>query len=117
MPKDWANFLILRNQGVLMKLLKTSLVAGLGLVLSGCTSLISGLSGEVILDTRLLEETIEEGVLDQTGLTSTATCPDSLSGVPGDVRQCTVEDDFGGIYFVDVTIQNREGDITWQVRP
>lgn len=100
-----------------MKPLGISLIAGLALVLSGCTSLISGLSGEVILDTRLLEETIEEGILNQAGLSATATCPNSLSGLPGDVRQCTVEDDFGGIYFVDVTIQNREGDITWQVRP
>lgn len=100
-----------------MKFRVIAIAAGVAFALSGCTALLATVSGEVILDTQLLEQTIEEGVFDQTGLYAEVACPSMLSGEPGDVRQCTLEDEFGGLYFVDVTIQNREGEIVWEVRP
>ena len=78
-------------------------------------SAVAELSG-VTLDVALVEENIEEGVLDQSGVSVVAICPDPLVGEVGDTRTCTIEDEYGDVEFVDVTIQNSEGDIVWQVR-
>jgi hypothetical protein len=74
------------------------------------------ISGDVILDSSLVEENIRDGVREQSGLVIDVECPDPLSGLVGDSRQCIAEDDFGQAYIVDVTIQNRDGYIVWQVR-
>ena len=39
-----------------------------------------------------------------------------MVGEVGDTRTCTIEDEYGDVEFVDVTIQNAEGDIVWEVR-
>ena len=82
--------------------------------LASCSA-VAELSG-VTLDVALVEENIEEGVLDQSGVSVVAICPDPLVGEVGDTRTCTIEDEYGDVEFVDVTIQNSEGDIVWQVR-
>ena len=70
----------------------------------------------VDLDVARVEQTIEDGVLDQADVYVTATCPDPMSGQVGDTRTCSIEDDYGDTELVDVTIQNDNGDIIWQVR-
>lgn len=85
------------------------------MLLPGCAQVVQSVSG-VTLDSRLIENTIEEGVLDQSGVSVVAECPDSLSGQPGDVRQCLVTDDLGNKALVDITIQNMQGFITWELR-
>lgn len=78
---------------------------------------VSGqVSGELTLDNAKVEKIIHDGVKKQTGLDVKAECPSRLAGKVGDVRQCTVTDDFGTVTFVDITIQSSSGDITWQVR-
>ena len=73
-------------------------------------------TGEVQLDSGRIESVIEAGVLEQVGEATTATCPRPLSAKVGDTRQCTVVDSIGGTYFVDITVQNSNGDITWKVQ-
>lgn len=70
----------------------------------------------VDLDVSRVEQTIEEGVLKQADINVVATCPDPMSGQVGDIRTCSIEDDYGTNGLVDVTIQNDQGDIVWQVR-
>jgi hypothetical protein len=86
------------------------------LTLSGCAQLAPLVSGEVFLDSDLVEKTIEDGVLEQSGFYVVAECPDPMSGQVGDSRQCILTDELGSIYFVEVRIQNRDGFITWQVQ-
>lgn len=99
-----------------LKKLTSILISLAVLPTSGCVNVIPSVLGEVVLDTQLIEQTIEQGIWDQAGVAVTAECPSQLSGKPGDVRQCTVEDEFGQISLVDITIQNLNGDITWQVQ-
>ena len=82
--------------------------------LTSCST-VDQLTG-VTLDVSRVEQTIEEGVLKQADTSVTATCPDPLSGQVGDTRTCSIEDDYGNTNLVDVTIQNNNGDIVWQVR-
>jgi Domain of unknown function (DUF4333) len=73
-------------------------------------------TGQVTLSVSAVENEIESGVQKQAGITVTATCPNPLMGKPGEVRQCTIQDSTGTTAFVDITIQNTAGDVTWQVR-
>ena len=82
--------------------------------LASCSA-VAELSG-VTLDVSRVETMIEDGVLEQGGFDVVATCPDPLVGEVGDTRTCTIEDEYGDVEFVDVTIQNAEGDVVWQVR-
>jgi hypothetical protein len=82
--------------------------------LTSCST-VDQLTG-VTLDVSRVEHTIEEGVLKQADTSVTATCPDPLSGQVGDTRTCSIEDDYGNTNLVDVTIQNNNGDIVWEVR-
>jgi hypothetical protein len=84
--------------------------------LSGCSTAASLISGDVILDSSVVEENIRDGVLEQSGLVISVECPDPMSGQVGDTRQCLANDEFGNSYLVDVTIQNREGYIIWEVQ-
>lgn len=75
---------------------------------------VSGqVSGELTLDKAKVEKIIHDGVKKQAGLDVKAECPSRLAGKVGDVRQCTVTDEFGTVAFVDITIQSSSGDITW----
>ena len=93
------------------KLMGASILA---LLLSSCSA-VDAITG-VTLDVSRVENEIENGVLDQAGYSVTATCPDPLSGQVGDTRTCSIEDDYGTVALVDVTIQNSNGDIVWKVQ-
>ena len=70
----------------------------------------------VTLDVSRVENMIEDGVLDQGGFSVTATCPDPMSGQVGDTRTCQIVDEYGDTALVDITIQNDNGDVVWEVQ-
>lgn len=76
----------------------------------------SGLTGQVNLDVAKVEQMIEDGIYDQSSYTVIATCPSPMAGKVGEMRSCSVEDESGDTYIVDVTIQNKNGDVLWVVR-
>lgn len=100
-----------RSISLLLISLSTIFAAGL---LTSCST-VDQITG-VDLDVARVEQTIEDGILEQTDIYVTATCPDPMAGQVGDTRTCSIEDDYGDVELVDVTIQNDQGDIIWQVR-
>jgi hypothetical protein len=74
------------------------------------------LTGQVILNSSRVEDSIESGVKKQSGFAVTATCPSPMAAKVGETRQCTVTDDTGTVALVDVTVQSTAGDITWLVK-
>jgi hypothetical protein len=84
------------------------------LPLASCSA-VAELTG-VSLDVSRVEAMIEDGVLDQGGISVIATCPDPMVGEVGETRTCSIEDEYGDTELVDVTIQNANGDVVWQVR-
>lgn len=93
---------------------RLALLSLVAFALSGCAA-VDSLTG-VTLDTGKVENMIEQGVLDQSDVSVTATCPDPISGQVGDTRTCSIEDEYGTTALVDVTIQNANGDVVWQVK-
>jgi hypothetical protein len=100
-----------RRTSLLVIPIGTLLAAG---ILSSCST-VDQITG-VDLDVARVEQTIEDGILEQADIYVTATCPDPMAGQVGDTRTCSIEDDYGDTELVDVTIQNDQGDIVWQVR-
>lgn len=76
----------------------------------------NGLTGQVTLDSSRVENEIETGIYDQSGYSVVASCPSPMAGKVGETRSCSVEDETGTNYIVDVTIQNKNGDVVWVVR-
>ena len=88
----------------------------LTLVALNSFGVFSGLTGQVNLDVPRVEQMIEDGIYDQSGFSVVATCPSPMAGKVGDTRSCAIEDENGDTYVVDVTIQNKNGDVIWVVR-
>ena len=82
--------------------------------LASCSA-VAELSG-VALDVSRVETMIEDGILEQGDIIVVATCPDPMVGKVGETRTCSIEDEYGDTELVDVTIQNSEGDVVWEVR-
>jgi hypothetical protein len=82
--------------------------------LASCSA-VAELTG-VTLDVSRVEAMLEDGVLEQGGFSVVATCPDPMVGEVGETRTCSIEDEYGNTELVDVTIQNTEGDVVWEVR-
>jgi hypothetical protein len=102
----------IRNRTSALIILTAFLIVGT----TGCTEVASVVTGEVLLDSPKIEAEIEREASRQLGSRITVECPDSMSAPVGGTRQCVARDEFGGTSLVDVTVQNREGYITWQVR-
>ena len=118
----WGKMTIVKHSGI-TNLRKLSLrkfltlaAAMLTVSIGGCSNATAVINGDVILDPGLIETEIETGVLNQIGVSVIADCPDPMSGKVGDVRQCVIEDDFGSVAIVNVTIQNADGYIVWEVQ-
>ncbi|CAN2190165.1 Domain of unknown function DUF4333 [Candidatus Nanopelagicaceae bacterium] len=99
----------------------TPRLIALGLISLICSTALTSCSTVdqitgVDLDVSRVEQTIEDGILDQADIYVVATCPDPMAGQVGDTRTCSIEDDYGDTELVDVTIQNDQGDIVWEVR-
>ena len=86
------------------------------LLLTGCSTAASLIGGEVVLDSKKIQDGIRKEISNQSGLNVSVECPDPMSGPVGESRQCVAEDDLGQKYVIDVTIQNRDGYVVWQVR-
>jgi hypothetical protein len=85
--------------------------------LTGCASVFgSGFlptSGEVILDTTLVEQEITDGIATQLGVEVIVECPSVMKGAPGDTRNCVATAFDGSVVRVVVVFENELGDITW----
>lgn len=97
-----------------MKKTLVSLFAALAL--AGCSEVTAVMNGEVPLDSARIEAQIEDEVSAQIGGPVTVECPDPLSAEVGQTRQCVIEDSYGTTALVDITVQNSDGYITWEVR-
>ena len=75
------------------------------------------LNGEVALDVNVIETTIHDGVLEQSGEEVSVECPSTMAGKPGETRNCVVTDSTGAVYFVVVTFESSKGDISWKLDP
>jgi hypothetical protein len=100
-----------RSKSLLVFSVGALLIAG---SLTSCSS-VDQITG-VDLDVDRVEQMIEDGILEQGDIYVTATCPDPMAGQVGDTRTCSIEDDYGDVELVDVTIQNDNGDVIWEVR-
>jgi uncharacterized protein YceK len=70
----------------------------LTLLLTGCSSVLSSISGEVTLDTAKVQQSI-------------------VDGIPGDTRNCVATALIdGSTAKVVVTIESSQGDITWEMQ-
>jgi hypothetical protein len=100
------------------RMLKILGVGCLAFGLGGCASLLGGNWGpfsEVTLDTALVEQEIETGILEQSGIQTSVDCPSLMQGQPGDTRNCVATAIDGSVARVVVTIESVNGDITWFV--
>lgn len=104
------------TKGNAVKKIHLLAVATLLVTLSACTEVSSVVNGEVLLDSNKIERSIEEEAGQQLGASVTVECPDPMSAAVGETRQCTIEDEYGSTALVDVTVQNREGYVTWETR-
>jgi len=72
--------------------------------------------GTVNLDVSMIEQEIQSGILDQSGLAVTVACPETMQGKPGDTRNCVVTTADGTYIKAVVTIESSNGDITWETQ-
>jgi hypothetical protein len=70
----------------------------------------------VVVDTPLVEQSIEREILRQTGELVDVHCASFLLVKPGDGFECSGTTDAGGDFTIDITLQNDHGDIVWKVR-
>lgn len=70
----------------------------------------------VVVDSPLVERSIERAILRQTGESVDVQCAGFLLVTPGDDFQCSGTTDDGSDFIIDITLQNDSGDIVWEVR-
>ena len=92
-------------------LASAALVMAIVPTLSAC----SWFDTSVTLNTKSVQVTVTQGIIDQTGVTPKVTCPQEMRGHVGDKLKCTATDDAGNTATVTVTIANDKGDIAWEV--
>lgn len=90
---------------------------GAGLVALILLGLIVSLAlGPSSIDAAKVEHEIVSGVEEQSGIAVTVDCPDGVDIEVGKTFHCVVEKvGSGGRALADVTIENEDGDVTWQV--
>lgn len=83
--------------------------------LLGCAEIETVLNGEVLLDVNRVENEIKDGIYDQSGIDVSVECPDPLSAEVGESRTCLIR--YSGLTeLVDITVQNTDGYVIWEVR-
>lgn len=83
--------------------------------LLGCAEIETVLNGEVLLDVNRVENEIKDGIYDQSGIDASVECPDPLSAEVGESRTCLIR--YSGLTeLVDITVQNTDGYVIWEVR-
>jgi hypothetical protein len=70
----------------------------------------------VAMDVPAVEAEITRGIEDQAGVTGVSVdCPSSVSPKPGSSFKCIAQAE-GERVFVEVTVQNTDGEVVWQVQ-
>ena len=84
-----------------------------GLTLTGCDG--TSVTGGQEADINLIESEITAGVQDQSGVAVTVDCPSSVEWEVGRTFHCVVEASDGSRAMANVTMENDDGDITWEL--
>jgi hypothetical protein len=69
----------------------------------------------VRIDSDFVEQSIATGIEDRAGISLVVACPEGISVRPGGVFSCTATATDGSQITIDVTVQNTQGDFTWDV--
>jgi hypothetical protein len=75
--------------------------------------LLSAISSRALLDTANIEQQIAEKLSQDSGLTTTVTCPDEVTVAAGDTFTCTATTDDGRTAVIEVTQDDDQGTVTW----
>lgn len=96
-----------------MNLKLGSFVGALALAtaLSACSVTIGGST----VDTQKAEEEIAKGIQEQTGISVTVVCPEDVEAEAGGTFTCTATDAEGNDAAVNVTQEDDEGNIQWEL--
>lgn len=86
------------------------------IVIAGFLSGVTGGADEIQFDKAGVEKMVTDGVLEQVGTVVTVKCPDSPSMTEGNEFQCVATADDGSAAFVNIRVQDAEGNITWQLQ-
>ena len=87
----------------------------LGLILVGLAAL-AGCGLVPALDDSVIEQSIREGVQQQTGITiAEVECPTSRPIQQGDVFTCSAVADDGRVLEISVTQDDAQGNVSWEV--
>jgi hypothetical protein len=86
-------------------------VAALGLA----AALFVGCNSAPVLDNDRLQQVIQQGLLNQTGVSATVSCPDNRPIQPGDTFVCTAQTEDGSNLQITVVQQDNVGNVNWSV--
>jgi hypothetical protein len=90
-------------------------VALLGIAGVAVAFLLSAVASRSLLDTGAIEQQVAESLSQSTGLTTTVICPDEVTIAAGDTFTCTATTDDGRTAQIEVTQDDDQGNVTWQV--
>ena len=88
------------------RLIAPAALAVAALALAGCSSSI---------DVADLETKVQDGLAEQVGGTWTVECPDSMEVQAGLTTNCAATSDTGETIQVDITQDDDQGNVTWEV--
>lgn len=86
-----------------------------GLMMFALTSCSVSVGGSD-LNTDALEDEIVTGIQEQADVAVTVDCPDDIKIEEGNEFTCTAEDDQGTTHTIDITQDDDEGNVSWEVR-
>lgn len=84
-------------------------------VLGFAAALFVGCNSTPVLDNDRLQQVIEQGLLNQTGVSATVSCPDNRPIQPGDTFVCTAQTEDGSNLQITVVQQDNVGNVNWNV--
>lgn len=71
----------------------------------------------VVIDPPVVERMIVSGIRDQSQVNVVVECPTSIERLPGDSFQCVATTlDRTTVLLIEVTVQNHEGEVFWQIK-
>jgi hypothetical protein len=73
-------------------------------------------AGGTSLDRLLVEQQITAGIMEQLDIEATVVCPEIMTGTMGTSFECVATDFNGDQVIVDVTIEDDQGNVTWEIR-
>ena len=100
---------------VLGILIGVALLMFIGIQFFTQTTGVNPVTSEVTLDSAGIEQAIADEYAGM-GITATVVCPDPMVAKPGESRNCIATYLLGLTDNVAVTVQNSQGDVTWEVQ-